>query len=186
MNSEDFLLFAFKKKDEKALSTLYDTYSGALYNVILKICKDESVAQDLLQETFITIWDKSDSFDPKKGRVYTWAYRIAKNKTLNTLRKSDVLIQSEEIGVYTNIEQESTISEEDIQTLNGSIMQLDEHHRQALTLVYFNGLTHREAHKEMNVPLGTFKSYIKQALSKLKLMNVQYLLILIFLFYNNK
>ena len=52
--------------------------------------------------------------------------------------------------------------------LNGSIKQLELHHQKALELVYFNGLTHIEAHKEMNVPLGTFKSYIKQAITRLQ------------------
>lgn len=57
----------------------------------------------------------------------------------------------------------------DYTELNGLIRTLEPHHQRALDLVYFNGLTHREAHKEMEVPLGTFKSYVRQALKQLRM-----------------
>ncbi|AXT19361.1 sigma-70 family RNA polymerase sigma factor [Flavobacteriaceae bacterium AU392] len=167
MNSDKALIIQLQAKKELALSQLYDKYSGAIYGVILRMCKDEAQAQDLLQETFMTIWDKSYQYNPDKGRFYTWAYRIAKNKTLNFLRKPQELIQNEDLSVYTNKENEINIDSEYLK-LNGSIKLLEKHHQRALELVYFNGLTHREAHIEMEVPLGTFKSYIKQALKKLQ------------------
>ncbi len=154
------------KKDKEALYLLYDKYSGALYGVILRMCRNQSLAEDLLQETFIKIWQKIDLYDPTKGKFYTWAYRIAKNITLNALRKPDVLIQSEELRVDTSTTKiESKI---DFNELNGAISKLESHHQQAISLVYFRGFTHREAYQEMGVPLGTFKSYIRQALQLLR------------------
>ncbi|GAB5401445.1 MAG: sigma-70 family RNA polymerase sigma factor [Aureisphaera sp.] len=167
MQSDKILIQQLKEGNSKALSGLYDKYSGALYGVICRICKDEDRAQDILQETFLKIWNKASSYDPDKGQFYTWAYRIARNTTLNTMRSPSKLIQTEDLSVY----KETEVSEEnpvDIRTLSGSIKKLDEHHQKALELVYFNGLTHREAHEEMGVPLGTFKSYIQQALKKLR------------------
>ncbi len=166
-SEESLLISQFQSGNTRALSTLYDKYSGALYGVIIRICKDEAQAQDLLQETFITLWDKAKEYDSKKGRFYTWAYRIAKNKTLNAIRNTQDLIQNDDLGVYTNRGAEE-INEVDLPKLNGAIKSLEAHHQQALELVYFQGLTHREAHKEMDVPLGTFKSYIAQALKKLR------------------
>ncbi len=160
------LIQRLQKQDSKALSVIYDKYSGALYGVILRICKNEEQAQDLLQETFLKIWQKSNQYDPKKGKIFTWAYRIAKNIALNAQRRPYKLIQNEDLSVYEN--EETHESEIDMLQLNGSLKQLEPHHQKALQLVYFNGLTHREAHEEMNVPLGTFKSYIKQALKKLR------------------
>ncbi|MEM7086217.1 MAG: sigma-70 family RNA polymerase sigma factor [Bacteroidota bacterium] len=167
MPNEHHLLTQIKNGDTQALSILYDNYSGALYGVILRMCKNEAVAQDLLQETFVKIWQKANSFDPEKGKFYTWAYRIARNLTLNELRNPSPLIQTEDLSVY---KERATTEEQSIDKLklNGSIQKLDSHHRKALELVYFQGLTHREAHTEMNVPLGTFKSYIQQALKKLR------------------
>ncbi len=167
LNQAD-LITNLKNKDEAALSQLYDAYAPAIYGVIIRMCKDEQHAQNILQDTFLTIWEKSHQFNPEKGKFYTWAYRIAKNKTLNFLRADKKLIQTEDLSVYKDRE-EAVKTDTDFLQLKGCLNQLEPHHKKALELVYFNGLTHREAHEEMNVPLGTFKSYIKQALKKLKL-----------------
>lgn len=156
-----------KNKDETALSTLYDQYSAALYGVIIRMCRDEQQAQNILQDTFLTIWNKSHQYDPEKGKFYTWSYRIARNKTLNFLRKENKLIQTDDFSVYT-IENESESPTIDSLQMKGYLEELDDHHKRALELIYFNGLTHQEAHEEMGVPLGTFKSYVRQALKKLK------------------
>ncbi|MGD1947731.1 MAG: RNA polymerase sigma factor [Croceivirga sp.] len=154
------------KKDKNALYHLYDRYSGALYGVILRICQNQVVAEDVLQETFVKIWEKIEHFNPDKGRFYTWAYRIAKNNALNAVRNSDKLIQNDDFSVFK--EKENIEVEIDIQQLNGAISQLEPHHQEAIALVYFRGYTHREANKEMGVPLGTFKSYIRQAIQLLR------------------
>ena len=168
MQNEKALILRLQNKEDSALSELYDKYSPALYGVIIRICKDEQQAQNLLQDTFLTIWEKSYQYNPEKGKFYTWAYRIAKNKTLNFIRKQDKLIQIEDLSVYTNKADDIKIEPEYLQ-LKGGLRQLEPHHKRALELIYFNGLTHKEAHQEMDVPLGTFKSYVKQALKKLKL-----------------
>lgn len=181
MSNDKALILKLQSKDETALSLIYDKYSAALYGVIIRICKDEDAAKNILQDTFMAIWEKSESYDFEKGRFYTWAYRIAKNKTLNFLRKSDKLIQVEDLSVYKN-RTEVVTDKLDYLKLKGTIKRLDAHHQRAIELVYFNGLTHREAHEEMNVPLGTFKSYIKQALKQLQqsyLKMVTFLMVLI-------
>ncbi|TAI46640.1 RNA polymerase sigma factor [Flagellimonas allohymeniacidonis] len=152
--------------DKNALYTLYDKYSGALYGVILRMCRDEGQAQDLLQETFVKIWKNIASYDASKGRFYTWAYRIARNTTLNGIRSKKELIQTDDLSVYDS----KMTSEEapDYTELTGSIKKLEPHHQKAIALVYYEGYTHQEAHEVMGVPLGTFKSYIRQALKQLR------------------
>ena len=167
MQNDTRLIQQLKNKDEGALSLLYDKYSGAIYSIILKMIRDEGKAQNLLQDTFMTVWDKAENYDATKGRFYTWVYRIAKNKTLNVLRKNDPLIQTDDFSVYKNKEEAISVDSEYLE-LKGAIKCLEAHHKEAIELVYFKGLTHREAHKEMNVPLGTFKSYVKQALKQLR------------------
>lgn len=152
--------------DKSALYSLYTKYSGALYGVIIRICNDEGKAQDILQETFVKIWQQIDTYDPEKGRFYTWAYRIARNTTLNVVRKKDRLIQTEDLSVYKCDTEEDF--KPDYSELNGMLKKLEGHHQEAIELVYFKGLTHREAHEEMGVPLGTFKSYVRQAIKQLR------------------
>lgn len=161
------LISRLKNKDEAALSLLYDQYSGAIYSVILKMIRKEDVAQDLLQDTFLIVWKQSHRYDETKGSFYTWVYRIARNKTLNQIRREKKLIQMDDLSVYTNTKEEET-GNYDFTALKGCIEKLDSHHKKAIDLVYFKGYTHREAYKEMDVPLGTFKSYIRQALKLLR------------------
>ncbi len=167
MQNDNALIQQLKNKDERALSVLYDKYSGAIYGVIIKMIRDEGKAQNILQDTFMTVWDKAESYDVDKGRFYTWVYRIAKNKTLNVLRKTDPLIQTDDFSVHINKEDAISIDAEYLE-LNGAVKKLEDHHKEAIELVYFKGLTHREAHKEMDVPLGTFKSYVRQALKQVR------------------
>ncbi len=164
MNDDDHIEL-LKKGDKNALYALYDKYSGALYGVVLRMCRDKELSQDLLQEIFLTIWEKIGQYDASKGKFYTWAYRIAKNKTLNALRKKDTLIQIEDISVYNDIKEELPL---DYNELNGVLKKLEDHHQKVIELVYFKGYTHREAHKIMGVPLGTFKSYVRQAIIQLR------------------
>lgn len=160
------LVAELKNGDKSALYGLYDMYSGSLYGVILRVVGNEDEAKDVLQETFITIWKKIASYDETKGRFYTWAYRIAKNSSLNRIRNQRQFIQIEDSGVYKMTEEPK--SNPEMTQLNGLLLELEPHHQEAIRLVYFNGYTHAEAHKVMNVPLGTFKSYIRQALKHLR------------------
>lgn len=166
MQDDILLIRALQNNDEKALSSLYDKYSGAIYGVILRICKEEVLAQEILQETFLKAWEKSHLYAPEKGKFFTWLYRIARNTALNSIRSSKKLIQNEDLSVYKD--EQPVEDQKDYTALKGSLQELEAHHQRALTLVYFNGLTHKEAHEEMGVPLGTFKSYIRQALKKLR------------------
>ena len=167
MQEDLTLINLLQQGNDHALSKIYDSYSGALYGVIIRICRDEIMAQDVLQETFVKIWQHSEAYDPEKGRFYTWAYRIARNSALNSIRNRSNLIQNEDLGVYKDKGDELQDSI-DLVKLNGAMNRLEEHHQKALELVYFRGLTHKDAHLEMKVPLGTFKSYVRQALKQLR------------------
>lgn len=164
--NDSLLIRRLAQGDKNALLPLYDKYSGALYGVILRMCRDKNLAQDVLQETFVKIWKNIGSYDGSKGRFYTWAYRIARNTTLNALRNNTTFIQTDDLGVYEN--KSTDEKQPDFSQLNGSLKKLESQHQEAIDLVYFRGYTHQEAHVEMGVPLGTFKSYVRQALRELR------------------
>ena len=74
------------KGDKRALNLLYENYSSSLYGVIMKITKDDALAQDALQESFIKIWKNSKKYDSSKAKLFTWLYRIARNTAIDKLR----------------------------------------------------------------------------------------------------
>lgn len=80
MQNDNFLIQQLKDKDERALSLLYDKYAGAIYSVIVKMVRDEGKAQNLLQDTFMTVWNKAESYDANKGRFYTWFLELPETK----------------------------------------------------------------------------------------------------------
>lgn len=167
MQQHQNLINQLKEKDQEAFSKLYELYAAAIYGVILKICRSEEIAQEVLQDTFLTVWNKSDLYKEEKASFYTWIYRIARNKSLNAIRDSEKhIIQKENLGVY--IAEEEIEGDDNSIAIKGSLEHLKPHHKKAIELVFFRGYTHREAYEEMGVPLGTFKSYIRQALKQLK------------------
>ena len=167
MQDDRAIVERLQNGDEQALSLLYDKYSGAIYSILLKMTRNEVLAQDLLQETFITVWEKAPQYKPNKGSFYTWTYRIAKNKTLNSFRKQNPFIQTDDFSVYINKTDDAAVDSKFLE-LNGALSKLESKYKIAIELVYFKGFTHREAYKEMGVPLGTFKSYVRQALKLLR------------------
>jgi len=182
MQQHQNLIHQLKEKDPNAFSKIYDLYANAIYGVILKICRSEVVAQEVLQDTFLTVWNKSYQYNEEKASFYTWLYRIARNKALNAIRNDDKnIIQNENLSVYKGKEEPQ--EENDFTAIKGSLNKLKPHHKKAIELVFFRGYTHREAYEEMDVPLGTFKSYIRQALKQLKENYVNVTLIFLTLIY---
>ena len=167
MQQNQNLIHQLKEQNQDAFSKIYDLYSGAIYGVILKICRSEVLAQEVWQDTFLTVWNKSNLYNEEKASFYTWMYRIARNKSLNAIRSSEKhIIQNEHLGVYTT--EEEVRDDDQLIDIKGSLHHLKPHHKKAIELVFFRGYTHREAYEEMDVPLGTFKSYIRQTLKNSK------------------
>ncbi|HVG12982.1 MAG TPA: sigma-70 family RNA polymerase sigma factor, partial [Flavisolibacter sp.] len=86
---EGELIALLKNKDEQAFSYLYDNYAGALYGVVKQIVTDLEVGNDVLQEVFVSIWKKIDSYDATKGRLFTWMLNIARNAAIDKTRSKN-------------------------------------------------------------------------------------------------
>jgi RNA polymerase sigma factor (sigma-70 family) len=84
--SEEELVAALQVRDQQAFSYLYDNYAGALNGVIFKLVDNRQLAEDILQEAFVKIWNNFASYDANKGRLFTWMINITRNLTIDTLR----------------------------------------------------------------------------------------------------
>lgn len=161
-----------RKKDKKTFDYLYDSYSGALYGVILKIIKEEQASQDVLQDVFVKIWKNIETFDASKGRLFTWMVNIARNSAIDVLRsgKFQVFRKNLDIdaSVYKENEQLSVTDATDTIGLNKLVAGLQDDYRKVIDLAYFKGYTQDEIAKELNIPLGTVKTRCRNALLQLK------------------
>jgi RNA polymerase sigma-70 factor (ECF subfamily) len=172
-NTEQELVLALKRRDNQAFSTLYDNYAGALYSVIKQIITDNAeLAGDVLQEVFINIYRKIDTYDQTKGRLFTWMLNIARNASIDALRsksyQNSQKNQSLPDNVYKGASDQSIQLNIDNIGLKKVLEKLRPEHRVLIELAYFKGFTHEEIAEMMSMPLGTVKTRIRNALSQLR------------------
>ena len=170
--TEQQLVSLLKHRDNKAFGYLYDNYSGALYSIIVQILNDVELANDVLQEVFINIWRKIDSYDQSKGRLFTWMLNIARNASIDTLRsktyQNDRKNQPMPGSVDETISGQSAQLNVDNIGFRKVLGQLKEDQRILIDLAYFKGYTHEEIATLQNIPLGTVKTRIRNALIQLR------------------
>ena len=147
-------------------------YSGALLGVISRIIPQIEVAEDILQETFIKIWNSADSYDNSKGRLFTWMMNIARNLSIDKLRSKDFKNSGKNQDIENNVdfidEQKKVTFNADHLGLKDMVTALKPEYNSVLQMVYFKGYTHVEAAEELNLPLGTVKTRIRMAIMELR------------------
>lgn len=158
-----------KQKDEKALSYLYDHYAGALNGIIIRILKSDKLAEEVLQQTFMKIWDKIELYDEQKSRLFTWMSRIARNTALDEIRlKRNRISQkthSLDLNIHNIQKNEISLAGLDVQSL---IAQLDSKHKDVIDHTYLNGFTQKETAEKLDIPLGTVKTRVRSAIMALR------------------
>ncbi len=168
--SEDELIYALQTKNEEGFKYLYDNYSGAIYSIIGGIIKNSEVAADVLQEVFIKIYRKIDSYEPTKSRLYTWMAQIARNESIDTTRSKNykASIKNQEVteNVY-NTSGSTTIPVDRI-GIRKIVSELKPDLKVVLELSYFEGLTQEEISKHLDIPIGTVKTRLRTALINLR------------------
>ena len=167
--NEAELLQGLQAHDEQAFSYLYDHYSKALFAVILPFVQQQDVAEDILQEVFVKIWQNIQSYNEYKGRLYTWMLNIARNHAIDRIRSKDFNNQSKTSAlpnnVYNNVDGDNRIGDVG---LKKTLSNLPDESRVLLELAYFQGYTHDEIAKITGLPLGTIKTRLRNTIIKLR------------------
>ncbi|MEE9362845.1 MAG: RNA polymerase sigma factor [Cellulophaga sp.] len=166
---ENHISELLQERNEKAISLLYEHYGNTLYGVALKVVRDPDLAQDVLQESFVKIWKKSDTYDSTKAKLFTWLFRITRNTAIDKLRsvntKSSKEIQIDVSDVY-NLGVNSIKPE--LIDVQENLSKIEPKYQIVLDALFFQGMTQQEASDELNIPLGTIKSRLKIGLRELK------------------
>jgi RNA polymerase sigma-70 factor (ECF subfamily) len=169
--TEAELVTGLKARNEKFFGYLYDHYSPALYGIALKVVVDETLAGDVLQEIFLKIWRGIDRYDSDKGRLFTWMVNIARNTAIDTLRsKAHKLGQKvQEIGNNSLIVDQLAVHPSvDHLGLAKVVEQLNKEQRVIIDLAYYKGCTQEEISKILDIPLGTVKTRMRNAIIQLR------------------
>lgn len=170
--SEPELVQAILTKDKNGAEALYDMYSSSLYGVIFRIVQHEEIAEDLLQDTFLRIWNSFSSYDATKGRLFTWMVNVARNIAIDKTRSKEFRNSSKtedlENNVLTLDKQINSEINPEVIGLKDLIEKLKPEHKIILDLVYFEGFTHVEVAEKLEIPLGTVKTRLRNAIITLR------------------
>jgi RNA polymerase sigma-70 factor (ECF subfamily) len=159
--------------DTAALRELYDRYTPLIYPLLLRILRSQAEAEDALQDAWLQIWNRAASYDQRRGNVVAWLLTIARTRALDRYRslaargRAESNVDPEPI----NPPDEPSTSAERVQLgerVREALEQLDQHQREVLEIAYFQGLTQSEIAERLQTPLGTVKSWTRQALMKLR------------------
>jgi len=170
--NETELVMRLNKGDQQAMSELYDRFSGALLGVIMKVIPDQATAEDVLQEVMLKIWNNIGSFDTAKGRLFTWMLNIARNQSIDKTRSKNFKNSSQNSSIDDSVYLSETISSgsgnADTMDVQSWLLHLPEENRKLMHLAYFIGFTQEEISKELDMPLGTVKTKIRNSLILLR------------------
>lgn len=164
------LLERIVRKDETALSQLYDRYSGLVYSEAKRILRDAGAAEEILQDLFYQVWRTAEKFDAARGSLAGWLLVAARNRAISKLRrktgKTEELVEN---GVRVSGDLESQASQnlllDKVKAVMGS---LPSGQREAVEFAYFEGMSHSEIAEKTGQPLGTVKTRIRTAMETLK------------------
>jgi RNA polymerase sigma factor (sigma-70 family) len=167
---EEELVQRLKAKDKMAFEYFYDNYSPAFYSILLKIVDSRELAEDTLQESFVKIWTNIASYDEKKGRLFTWALNVSRNTALDKLKSKHLKYQIHNLEKSVHIVDAHINAKQKIEHigLRETVDNLKQEHRELIELAYYGGYTQEEIAKELNLPLGTVKTKMRNAIVELR------------------
>lgn len=169
--SEEDLVMRLGSKSKDALEYIYDHYSASLYGIILKIVVREEIAQEVLQDTFIKVWDKADSYDNQKGRLFTWMLSIARNLAIDRIRSKEFSQYNKTNSGFQNVhiaDENQGNTKVDGIGIDNVLNQLPPEQKLLIDMMYFKGFSQSEISKELDMPLGTIKTRVRSAMTKLR------------------
>jgi len=171
------LLKQIGKQDMLAYEALYDRYASQVYGVIVRIVRNNAIADELLQETFWQIWQSAPKYE-EQGTATGWIFRIARNRSMDELRrqkarpKLDETTEPVDAAVGAGLNQSSAETEAELhidqEKVQRAISQIPIDQQDCLMLAYFEGLTHKEIAAQLELPIGTVKSRMRIGLEKLE------------------
>ncbi len=152
------------------MELLYDHYGDTLYGIVFRMVNDEAVAQDIIQEGFVKIWQHSLGYDPGKGRLFTWVLSIVRNLAIDAIRKNkrspEIHRDTESVTMRViRAPHEDAAMNHDIEVV---LSRLDEQNRSLIEHSYILGYTHPEIAEKFAIPIGTVKTRIRRAMNDLR------------------
>lgn len=176
-DTDETLLQKVAGGDERAFSELYDRFSTPLFGLMRQMLDDVHEAEDLLQDGFVNLWDKAASYDSTKGKAFSWAVMIFRNKAIDRLRARGRRARlteraAEEPDLWTReATQRADDAADDVDRasmVRKAMVALPTEQRKLIELAFLKGFTHHGIAESLGLPLGTVKTSIRRGLLRLR------------------
>jgi RNA polymerase sigma-70 factor, ECF subfamily len=167
------LLALVARRDRAAFAGVYQATSAKLFGIILRILKRRDLADEVLQEVYVKIWERAADFDPGKASPITWMATIARNRALDEIRrKRPESIEDHPHLLDTPSDEDSALTNvmrgEDGKRLTDCLNRLEQPRRQMVVLAYCDGLSRDELAEKFGQPVNTIKTWLRRSLAQLK------------------
>jgi RNA polymerase sigma factor (sigma-70 family) len=163
-----------RDRDKAAFAALFDHFAPRLKTYVVRLGATAATADELVQDTLLTLWRRADSFDPRQANASTWIFTIARNKRIDALRreKRPELDPDDPVLAATPAPpaDDTLAAAESEEILRQAIAQLPQEQAELLRICYYGDKSHRQVARELGLPLGTVKSRLRLALARLRLM----------------
>jgi len=164
-----------RARDPHVMPALYDRYGRLAYSLIYRVVRDAGVAEDLVQETFLRVWNRAQSFDAERGALGPWILTVARNRAIDHLRSVEgrmaagalELDRIENPALFSSFE-DSALTIDRARRLKEAFTKLTPAQKEVIELAYFEGLSQTEMAERLKQPLGTVKTWVRTALKVLR------------------
>jgi RNA polymerase sigma-70 factor (ECF subfamily) len=169
--SDEAVVALAARSDEVAFAELYDRYGRVAYGLALRVLRDESLAEDAVQEAFLAIWRGASRFIPERGKASTWILTLVHRRAVDLVRRENRRraepLEDHEPGPAHASAEDVTWQRLERERVQAALRQLPDPQREAIELAYFGGYTQSELAERLGQPLGTVKSRMFAGLTRL-------------------
>lgn len=161
------------RNDQKAFAELYKRTSSKLFGVCLRMLRDRGEAEEVLQETYTTVWRRAGSFDASRASAITWLVTLSRNKAIDRLRQHREELLDDPSRLDETVDEQPTPAadaetSQEYQRLQHCLDELEPQQQSSVREAFFTGATYNELATRCRVPLGTMKSWIRRSLMQLR------------------
>jgi RNA polymerase sigma-70 factor (ECF subfamily) len=169
-----------QRREPQAMADLYDRFGRLAYSLIFSVVREASIAEDLVQETFLRVWNRAAGFDPERGALGPWLLAVARNRAIDHIRSArakmdrnvtelDIFERTEHGAASNFVDMERDVLNADsARRIKAAMSKLSQNHQKVIELAYYEGLSQTEMAARLGQPLGTVKTWVRTALKHLK------------------
>jgi RNA polymerase sigma-70 factor, ECF subfamily len=173
---EELMALVQDDADPRAFAVVFDRHAGAAFSLAYRMCGRRAVAEDVVQDAFLSLWRSASRFDPARGSVRAWVLRATHNRAIDAFRRSsakDARDVADE-GVAERIEARERTDEEverreDVRQVRAALEAIPRDQRQVIELAYFGGFTHTQIAEMLDLPAGTVKGRMRLGMTKMRM-----------------